>query len=162
LRLIEEHDLTIDQFKFGTGSFACHFKKIAEGNLAMPGSRTLGAVGCCELWHKANDSAGLKGKIQKCYDAGLNELLDRSIELMNRDGILVNSAKAILANLFSFGLLTDIALKVQEVSKERNVILLNDSTSILKKEISGNNSPFIYEKLGPIYRHFMLDDFQIT
>ena len=162
LRLIEDHDLTIDQFKFGNTSFAGHFKKIAEGNLAMPGPRTLGAVGCCELWYRANDSAGLKDKIQRCYEAGLNELLDRSIEIMNREGILANSAKAILANLFSFGLLTDIALKVQEVSRERNVILLNDSTSILQKVISGNNSPFIYEKLGTIYRHFMLDEFQDT
>ena len=81
---------------------------------------------------------------------------------MRTEGVQANTAKAILANLFSFGLLTDIALKVQEVSKEKNLVLLNDSTQILRKVISGSDSPFVYEKMGSVYRNFMLDEFQDT
>ena len=89
-------------------------------------------------------------------------MLVNSIEIMNIEGVTANSAKAILHNLFSFGLLTDIALKVQEVSWEKNIVLLNDSTQLLRKVISGNDSPFVYEKMGSVYRHFMLDEFQDT
>ncbi len=162
LVIIAAQGLTTEQFKYGKSSFANHFNKLAEGNLALPGSRTLDACDNLESWYKATDSPDLKHRIDAVYEAGLNNLLYRSIELMKTEGILANTAKAILANLFSFGLLTDIALKVQEVSKEKNLILLNDSTQLLRKVISGSDSPFVYEKMGSVYRNFMLDEFQDT
>ena len=162
LELISTHSLSIDQFKYGKTSFANHFKKLAEGNFDPPGSRTLDACDNPDAWSKSTDSAHLRGSISSVYDAGLNELLVNSIDVINIEGEIANSAKAILSNLFSFGLLTDIALKVQEVSREKNIVLLNDSTQLLRKVISGNDSPFVYEKMGSVYRNFMLDEFQDT
>ena len=45
---------------------------------------------------------------------------------------------------------------------ENNTILLSDSGRIIGKIIDGNDTPFIYEKVGLVYRHFMLDEFQDT
>lgn len=162
LVLIAAQGLTIDNFKYGKSSFATHFNKLAEGNFDIPGSRTLDACDKLEAWFRATDEPELKNRIASAYHSGLNNLLVNSIELIKTEGVLANTAKAILANLFSFGLLTDIALKVQEVSKEKNLVLLNDSTQLLLKVISGSDSPFVYEKMGSIYRHFMLDEFQDT
>ena len=162
LALIAAKGLTTDQFKYGKSSFANHFNKLADGIFTLPGSRTIEACDHCETWYKANDSPDLKQRIEAVFGNGLNRLLCDSIELMKTDGIIANTARAILANLFSFGLLTDIAIKVQEVSKEKNLVLLNDSTQLLRKVISGSDSPFVYEKMGSVYRNFMLDEFQDT
>ncbi len=160
--LIAAHGLTTDQFKFGKNSFANHFNKLAAGNFSLPGSRTLDACDNRDSWYKPTDSPDLKNRITAVYEGGLNEMLVETIELMKTDGVLANTARAILDNLFSFGLLTDIALKVQEVSKEKNLVLLNDSSQLLRKVISGSDSPFVYEKMGAVYRNFMLDEFQDT
>lgn len=162
IQLIEGHQLTVDQFKYGDKSFAKHFEKLASGNFSEPGKRAVEACNNCDSWFKSSDSPELKSKIRSVYEDGLNALLVDSLEKMEVEGITFNSAKAILANLFSFGLLTDIALKINEISKDKNIILLQDSTSILQKVINGNDSPFVYEKLGTVYRHFMLDEFQDT
>ncbi len=162
LILIAAQGLTTDQFKYGKTSFANHFNKLANGNLELPGSRVVEARNNPESWFKKTDSPDLKNRIEAVYEAGLNRLLVESVEVIKTEGILANTAKAILSNLFSFGLLTDIALKVQEVSRERNLVLLNDSTQILRKVISGSDSPFVYEKMGSVYRNFMLDEFQDT
>ena len=162
LALIAANGLTTEKFKFGKGSFASHFNKLSAGDLKLPGTRTTGACNNLESWYKAGDSDVLKQQIQIIYTAGLNSLLVTSIEIMNTEGILANTADAILSNLFSFGLLTDIALKVQEVSKEKNIVLLNDSAQLLSKVISGSDSPFVYEKMGSVFRNFMLDEFQDT
>jgi len=162
LALISANGLTIENFKYGKTSFASHFNKLLNGNFDLPGSRTLDACNNLDSWSKATDKPELKDKIETVYNTGLNNLLVSSIGLMKTDGIGANTAKAILSHLFSFGLLTDIALKVQEVSKEKNLVLLNDSTQILRKVISGNDSPFVYEKMGSVYRNFMLDEFQDT
>ncbi len=162
IALISAQGLTTEHFKFGKSSFANHFNKLANRNLALPGSRTLDARDNLDSWYKATDSPELKERIREVYQKGLNNLLIRSVELMKTEGILANSAKAILSNLFSFGLLTDIALKVQEVSKEKNLVLLSDSTQLLRKVITGSDSPFVYEKMGSVYHNFMLDEFQDT
>jgi len=162
LVLIAAQGLSIENFKYGKSSFATHFNKLSDGNFDLPGSRTLDACDHLDAWSKATDKPELKDRIEAVYTSGLNALLVISIEFMKTEGVFANTAKAILANLFSFGLLTDIALKVQEVSKEKNLILLNDSTQILRKVIAGSDSPFVYEKMGSVYRNFMLDEFQDT
>lgn len=162
LELIAAHGLTVEDFSYGKGSFANHFNKLANGNFDPPGSRTMDACNNLEAWSKAKDSKALKDKVSAVYSNGLNELLVNAIDVMRTDGVEVNTAKVILSNLFSFGLLTDIALKVREVSKEKNLVLLNDSTQLLRKVIDGADSPFVYEKMGSVYRNFMLDEFQDT
>ncbi|HEY3389705.1 MAG TPA: UvrD-helicase domain-containing protein [Prolixibacteraceae bacterium] len=162
LVLMFTHGLSIENFKYGKSSFATHFNKLVDGNHDLPGTRTLDACNDLDAWTKATDKSELKDRIATIYYSGLNNLLVSSIELIKTEGVFANTAKAILANLFSFGLLTDIALKVQEVSKEKNLILLNDSTQILRKVIAGSDSPFVYEKMGSVYRNFMLDEFQDT
>lgn len=162
LVLIAGQGLSTDQFKNGKNSFANYFNKLAGGNLELPGVRPLEARDNLGVWYKKADTPDLKYRIEAVYNEGLNRLLVDSIERMRTEGVQANTAKAILANLFSFGLLTDIALKVQEVSKEKNLVLLNDSTQILRKVISGSDSPFVYEKMGSVYRNFMLDEFQDT
>jgi ATP-dependent helicase/nuclease subunit A len=162
LDLISHYGLTVDQFKYGASSFAKHFQKLADGNFDPPGPRTIDACNNPDSWSKSTDSADLSERILSVYEAGLNEMLVRSVEIINNEGIAANSANAILSNLFSFGLLTDIALKIQEVSREKNIVLLSDSTQILRKVISDSDSPFVYEKIGSVYRHFMLDEFQDT
>ncbi len=162
LGLIASQGLSVDQFKYGKSSFANHFNKLSLGNLQLPGSRTLDACDNLESWYKGTDSPELKQRFESVYEDGLNQLLSDSISLIQTDGILANTAKVIMANLFSFGLLTDIALKVQEVSREKNLVLLNDSTQLLRKVISGSDSPFVYEKMGSVYQNFMLDEFQDT
>ena len=162
LILIASQGMSFENFKYGKSSFATHFNKLVDGKFDLPGSRTMDACDNLEAWSKATDKAELKDRIETVYTSGLNGLLVSSIEVMKTEGVFANTAKAILANLFSFGLLTDIALKVQEVSKEKNLILLNDSTQILRKVIAGSDSPFVYEKMGSVYRNFMLDEFQDT
>ncbi len=162
LALISSHGLTVEHFIYGKASFANHFNKLANGNFETPGARALGACNNLDAWTKAKDKPELKDKVSSIYQDGLNSLLVNSIETMRTEGVAANSAKAILANLFSFGLLTDIALKVQEVSKEKNLVLLNDSAQLLRSVIAGTDSPFVYEKMGSVYRNFMLDEFQDT
>ena len=41
-------------------------------------------------------------------------------------------------------------------------MLISDTTELLNRIIYGNDSPFIYEKLGQRVNHYMIDEFQDT
>ena len=46
--------------------------------------------------------------------------------------------------------------------KEKNVMCLDESNTLLRDIIDGSDAPFVYEKLGTRFDHFLLDEFQDT
>ncbi len=162
LELIAASGLTFDQFKGGKTSFANHFNKLANGKFEPPLKGVLDACDNPEAWYKKTDSPAIKSRIEEVYHNGLNKILMDSVQAFNEEIPRINSAEAILKNIYPFGLLGNIALKMKEVLTESNTVLLSDSGMMIGKIIDGNDTPFIYEKVGSIYRHFMLDEFQDT
>jgi len=60
------------------------------------------------------------------------------------------------------GILTDLKEEIKLLLHEKGVLQLSDSNLLLSKIIGQSDSPFIYEKTGSFYHHFMLDEFQDT
>ena len=64
--------------------------------------------------------------------------------------------------IFSLGIAGEFFRNFDELVKEKNVLSIDDSNEILRKIIGGSDAPFVYEKLGVRYEHFLLDEFQDT
>ncbi len=160
--LMANAGIAYDQFKSGRNSFANLFNKLANGKFDIPGKTVLEACDNLENWFKKTDTPQFKKQAEELYNNGLNSLLRESIEALDHQMCIVNSCQAILKNIYPFGLLGNIALKIKEVLREKNTVLLSDSGRMIGRIIDGNDTPFIYEKVGLIYRYFMLDEFQDT
>ena len=72
------------------------------------------------------------------------------------------SAVLIGGQVYGLGIAGELRKAFDEVQKERNVISLEDSNTILKDIIDGSDAPFVYEKLGVRFEDFLLDEFQDT
>ncbi|MFT4660828.1 MAG: ATP-dependent exoDNAse (exonuclease V) beta subunit [Patiriisocius sp.] len=55
-----------------------------------------------------------------------------------------------------------INTEVEALKEEQNVVLISDNNKMISDVLQNNPSPFIYEKLGERYAHFMIDEFQDT
>ena len=64
--------------------------------------------------------------------------------------------------IFTLGLAEEFYSKLAIIEEEKGVISLDESTSLLRDIIDGSDAPFIYEKLGVRFNHFLLDEFQDT
>ena len=64
--------------------------------------------------------------------------------------------------LNELGIAGDLDREFKALMKEKNVLSLDDSNVILRNIIDGTDAPFIYEKLGVRFEHFLLDEFQDT
>jgi ATP-dependent exoDNAse (exonuclease V) beta subunit len=73
-----------------------------------------------------------------------------------------STAKLLLMQINSLGIASDLYREFRELMKEKNVLCLDDSNIILKSIIDGSDAPFIYEKMGVRFEHFLLDEFQDT
>jgi len=73
-----------------------------------------------------------------------------------------NTAKLICDLSFSLGLAGEFYRSFEALLKEKNVMSLDESNTILKDIIDGSDAPFVYEKMGVRYENFLLDEFQDT
>lgn len=83
------------------------------------------------------------GSVVRCHD---------SVTMLN----------VIKENLYQLGLLSSVMELVDHFRRENATLLLSDTNSLLAKIIGDEDSPFLYEKLGVRYHHYLIDEFQDT
>ena len=72
------------------------------------------------------------------------------------------TAITIREQIYTLGVADSLRSAFTEIQKEKNVISIDDSNTILHGIIDGTDTPFIYEKLGVRFDDFLLDEFQDT
>ena len=79
------------------------------------------------------------------------------------NGIKVfNTARQIEDQVNDLGIANELSKAFSEVMKDHNVLCIDESNMLLKNIIDGSDAPFVYEKIGVRYEHFLLDEFQDT
>ena len=73
-----------------------------------------------------------------------------------------NTAWILRGQLYSLGIAGELYREFNALMKEKNVLSIDDSNTILKNIIDGSDAPFIYEKTGVRFENFLLDEFQDT
>lgn len=67
-----------------------------------------------------------------------------------------------LKNFFNMALLQFMAKALNESKQEAQLIRISEFNQLISQLIQDENAPFIYERLGTRYHHFLLDEFQDT
>ena len=92
----------------------------------------------------------------------LMPLLQRYCGIFTEKYKIYTTASKISLILNELGIAGDLDREFRALMKEKNVLSLDDSNVILRNIIDGTDAPFIYEKLGVRFEHFLLDEFQDT
>lgn len=70
--------------------------------------------------------------------------------------------KLIKGNLFSVAVLNELEKIVVELKQKNNILFISEFNKIISNAIANEPAPYIYERLGERYRHFLIDEFQDT
>jgi ATP-dependent exoDNAse (exonuclease V) beta subunit len=158
--LIAEHGFEISDFYQGSRGVGAYFKKLSEGQVAEPNSYVVKMLDGPEFWPSGNTNR--KQDVINVASDDLLLLLLQAIEYIHGNILHYNTIKEILHNLYALGILSDISNKITQYRFERNSFILSDSSVFIFRIIDNNDAPFIYEKMGNRYEHFMIDEFQDT
>lgn len=82
--------------------------------------------------------------------------------LFDKEFKIYNTALILDGQLYGLGVAGELSRAFNDLMKEKNVLCIDDSNTILRNIIDGSDAPFVYEKLGVRYEHFLLDEFQDT
>ena len=164
LLIIQQNGLQLSDYSGGARSFMNYFKYCAEldKKANQPSATVLKAIDDVDKWYAKKSSSEIKEQIMSSYNNGLNDALRSALNLIEKDFKKYNTAIHIIQNLHALGVVSILVSKIREIGKERNTMLLSEGNQILHKIIDDNDTPFIYEKTGNFYQHFMIDEFQDT
>ncbi|NOQ26556.1 MAG: AAA family ATPase [Bacteroidales bacterium] len=159
LESIQSAGLAVDDFKWGKSSVPNYFNKIINKDYELKTRTLKGAASFDEWIPKKSPKIDI---IETTLNAGLSDLLVEAVDFYQENNIQYNSSLEILKFVHTLGILTDISEKLHEYCEEQNIFLISDAAKLLQVIIDDNDAPFIYEKAGSIYKHFMIDEFQDT
>jgi ATP-dependent helicase/nuclease subunit A len=160
LDIIKSHGLTIDDFSNKSRGPAGYFVRIASGEFAGPSDAVSESIIRKEKWY--SQSSSLKKTIENLAVTELMPLLENISRYYNENLIMVNTASVILKNLYTLGIVIDLSRLADNWCFENNTFLLTEAPAFLNRIIDSNDTPFIYEKAGFWFHHFMIDEFQDT
>lgn len=108
------------------------------------------------------DNAYKKGGKNSPLRASLDPAFEMAFKEMARCADKVNLLKLISSNIYQLGLMAQVTEYLDRYRLENSAILLSDTNALLAKVIGGENSPFLYEKVGVRFHHYLIDEFQDT
>lgn len=152
------NNLEITDFCYGKMGPMGYAAKTAAGTLSPYGKRVKDTL---ESGRWCTAKSPKKAEIEAVSSA-LTQLLGELAKAYDKNIGTINTAALIKENYRNFALLGDLQNRVTEVAKEENIVHISEINEMLSKLIAGNDTPFVFEKAGNYFSHFLIDEFQDT
>ncbi len=147
----------IENSDFTRGSCPNFFLKLQKGDFGV----TFSAVWQADLAEKALYPVKLSPDKKEILD----QLQPRVVEYYSEAKKKITNLQfleAVEKNLVPLSLLSAIQDQIEEIKKEKSVVLISEFNATIGKAVKDQPAPFIYERLGDRYRHYFIDEFQDT
>lgn len=157
LDLIRSKGLDMEDFKGKSRGVFPYIKKLTE-EVKKPSNTVIKYFENEDLFDKKspNYSAGLD--IQPLLIGYFNQIQEYMTKNWSDYQIHTNLVK----EMNNLSLLGHVMRMVEELKEEQNILLISDFYKRISEVIQNEPVPFIYERLGVRYKHFLLDEFQDT
>lgn len=104
-----------------------------------------------------------KADADAAVSGGLWDILVEMVQKVETDYADYQAAKQVGRTLHSLGVLSTLRRQLTEYRNDQKQLLISDTGFMLRDIVQeGYGSPFIYEKVGTRYQHYLIDEFQDT
>lgn len=159
LRLLADAGVRPEDFKNGFMKPLYGYAEPGRGDcIEAPTASFMSRASDHEQWF----AKARAGKLLPAVCPLLEAPLEDFCSLFGEKFRIYRTALILDGQLYGLGVTADLYREFNALMKEKNVLSIDDSNTILKDIIDGSDAPFIYEKTGTKYENFLLDEFQDT
>ena len=166
LEIMKDLGLKMEDFKYGKGGVAGYFYRVVEKKDFDPKKRARSAADDPRVWMKKGSPR--EEDIEQALADGLQECLLEMLGVYDAEYEAYQTAIVASRTLYTFGMMYDLQRKLTDYRREHRQLVISDTSYLLSLIIEGVqqeiglDTPFIYERVGTRYHHYLLDEFQDT
>ncbi|HKC66893.1 MAG TPA: UvrD-helicase domain-containing protein, partial [Bacteroidia bacterium] len=157
---IAQKNILVTDFSYGESGFWSYFKKIKNkvfGDDELKNARVDAAIKDDKWYPAKNGNMGIDG-VKDTLRAIYFEA-EAYREKNITDYFLY---KLLLKNITALCVLNEIQELVLKYKAEKNIVFISEFNRAVSSFIQDEPVPFIYERLGDRYKHYLIDEFQDT
>ncbi len=165
-KIMDSEGIAIEDFKYGKSGVAGYFVRVLDRKDYEPKKRAIEASENPEAWVKKGSPK--LAEIQAALNKGLQNCLEEMVNLYHEGFDAYQTASVVSRSLYSFGMMYDLQQKLTDYRKAHRQLVISDTSYLLSLIIegvqkdTGLDTPFIFERVGTRYFHYLLDEFQDT
>ncbi|MBN8692791.1 MAG: UvrD-helicase domain-containing protein [Bacteroidetes bacterium] len=164
IHLIKTNKLQTSNFNYGnTGPQKIFYKWAAFKKNKIEDILSKRTVDAIEKnkWH--NDKADSRS-IDTIFNITpqLNHLAAETLNYIEANKEKYSLFQLIQKNIYALILLNEIQKLSNDLREEEQIVFISDFNNKIAKIVADEPTPFIYERLGERYNHYLLDEFQDT
>ncbi|MCV9385221.1 UvrD-helicase domain-containing protein [Reichenbachiella ulvae] len=157
---IERYGLGIDSFtQKGKGVGGYLYALGRNGDLKEPNSYIENALKD-DKW--APKTSKERDVVEQAVNSGLRDELQQLVDYYQKNIKAYKSLQQVSGQLYAFGLLSRIHQEIGDYKEDNDLLLISDFQLFLHEIINDSDSPYVYEKIGTRYKHYLIDEFQDT
>ncbi|HAQ17842.1 MAG TPA: hypothetical protein DCR40_01260 [Prolixibacteraceae bacterium] len=161
LNILATEGLSAEDFKSKGSGPAAGFQKMKDLKFVL-NITTIKSTTELSAWVTASTKEPQKSHLEGVAQSKLMPKMQEAVQLVETQSRNYITAKLIINQLYTLGILVDLRKTVKDLCREKGIVLISDSGHLLKNVIADSETPFVYEKTGSVYSHFMIDEFQDT
>ncbi|MFY0625675.1 MAG: UvrD-helicase domain-containing protein [Reichenbachiella sp.] len=154
-----EYGLSMVDFSYGAGGVGGYFFSVSGGEVKEPGKRVISALEDGK-WAKAKSPS--LPSIESAIADGLDLAVANMVSFYKDNITKYHTINQVSNYLYTLGLLSKVSESLQDFKTENELVLISDFPVFLNEIINDSDSPFVYEKIGNRYSHYLIDEFQDT
>jgi ATP-dependent exoDNAse (exonuclease V) beta subunit len=164
LKLIQEKELTVNAFASGGSGIYNFFVKLAT--LKETSSEKLFGANVNKTleqdkWHGGKATTEEKLAIDS-VKLDLGKIAKEVFEYLQKNEQRYNAFVLIYRNIYAMGLVNELAKLTNDYKNDENILFISEFNERISEVVNNEPTPFIFERLGDKYKHFLLDEFQDT
>ncbi|MCF8365849.1 MAG: UvrD-helicase domain-containing protein [Bacteroidales bacterium] len=162
MKLILQNKLEKGDFAYSTGGIYQFFERISKKDFSKPEiNSNVEKMLNSGKWTSGKCSSIQKTKIENLVPQFVG-LLEKTTELAEKFIPDLELFKLIQQNIYPTAVLGEIEKVMEEFRENENIVHISEFNKRISTIVNAEPIPFIYERLGEKYHHFMVDEFQDT
>ncbi len=162
IQIIESRGIPIESFYYGNRGIVSYFMRFANNRFdsILPNTYSLKTI---------EEDKWFSGKASDQDKNDINEIKFDLIVIYNQITQLIinqhekyNTYSEIIKNLYPVAILSTIEKLMTEYKAENSIVLISEFNKRISEVVLAEPVPFIYERVGEKYQHFLVDEFQDT
>lgn len=157
--IMKRFGLSVEDFTQKGRGVGMFIQKMAEGQLPTINSYVKAAL---EEDKWASEKSAAYPQVVEALANGLDFAVGEMVKYSEDRSRHYLSMKQVVNHLYTFGLLGYISRGIEKYRQDNELLLISDFPQLLAEIIHDSDSPYIYEKIGTRFRHYLIDEFQDT